>query len=337
MSSERWLKSIAGEVRRDGDKKPDWWARASVISGFVSSVVIATVGLAISSSFQKTQLASGEATARAQIEVAKLKNDDDRRLQESRFAADLMQHLLSNEPRHRALAVVMLRRTVPVLLYEEMIGLLASNDPDSGVRTAAIKQLGRSQNPEVAVTLSNISKDKTRAEKERAIADMASTSVAFTGGMSSGICVFLGTSPGLGSGADSSLGGSVFSHYPVEALEGRAGIKALSPSSLFPFLYAAISTRTNGGQSPLTKLDCQPDDTFFQTRETLALVVGLSDYRHPGFPNVAGSRADAQRVAAALAKNGARTSMLVNESGHALQHPQGTRQRSVTNRFDESH
>jgi len=35
---------------------PDWWSRAAVMSSFVSSVVLAGVGLAVTSSIQKAQI-----------------------------------------------------------------------------------------------------------------------------------------------------------------------------------------------------------------------------------------------------------------------------------------
>ena len=178
------------------EEKTDWWARASVMSSFFSSVVIAGVGLAVTSSIQKAQIDSSEALGKANIQIAQLKNEDDRRLQENKFAGDMLQNLLSDEPRHRQFAIIMLRRTLEPPVYEELLAGVASSDPATDVRQAAIRQLGASRNPNVAATLNKIATDSARSKEERKLADGAKTNVAIIGSLSQGTCSFFASSAG---------------------------------------------------------------------------------------------------------------------------------------------
>ncbi len=72
--------SIAGSGVSAGpsstlDAKPkDIWDKAQIISGFVASVVIATVGLEINWSIQRAQIKSSEDSVKAQIEVTDRNN-----------------------------------------------------------------------------------------------------------------------------------------------------------------------------------------------------------------------------------------------------------------------
>jgi hypothetical protein len=67
----------------------DFWDKADVIAKFLSSVVIAVIGIAITWSIQQTQIRTNEAIARAQIEAGRAKAADDRRLQESQITVQL--------------------------------------------------------------------------------------------------------------------------------------------------------------------------------------------------------------------------------------------------------
>ncbi len=168
--------------------KTDWWSRAPVISSFFSSVVIAGVGLHVTSSTQTAQIQSSKALGEAQVEIARLKNSDDRRLQENKLASDLLQNLLSDEPRHRKFAIIMLRRTVEPAVYDGLLSGIAASDPAADVRLAAIRQLGSSRNPNVAVALNQIATDPSRPREERQLEDGAKANVAIIGSLSEGTC-----------------------------------------------------------------------------------------------------------------------------------------------------
>ena len=62
--------AVKGELAGDQQKKRDWWDRASILSGFLSSVVIATLGLLLTSRFQMQQDATTRAINDAQRKSA---------------------------------------------------------------------------------------------------------------------------------------------------------------------------------------------------------------------------------------------------------------------------
>jgi hypothetical protein len=49
------------DMKNESPKKKDGWDRAQIISGFISSVVIAIVGILINDSIQRAQLAASKA------------------------------------------------------------------------------------------------------------------------------------------------------------------------------------------------------------------------------------------------------------------------------------
>lgn len=325
MPDQQWVKQLARELRKptahSSEKeppKPDWWARAGVISSFFSSVVIGTVGLFISSSFQKVQLASTEATARAQIEIARLKNEDDGRLQESRFAADLLQQLLSEEPRHRALAIVMLHRAVAAPMYDEIVTLLADKDPDALVRRAAIQQLGQSKSTQVAVSLSQLAMDSTKPQGERSLASAASTSIAFSN-LATGSLLFMAASPGQASFEDARLGGGVFTHFLLEALAKKSSGNQLTPNYLRDFIEDAVpvAAREQGFQQrPYTVFEGFGLDKplFAEGSKTSALVIGISRYSDDHLMALRSSVDDAQRLQRVLSDKGATVNLLTDQA-----------------------
>jgi hypothetical protein len=322
MSGDSGAKQLAREIRKLQDAKEptktDWWARAGVISSFFSSVVIGTVGLYISSSFQKVQLAETDATAKAQIEIAKIKNEEDRKLQESRFAADLLQQLLSDEPRHRALAIVMLHRTVEEPMYEEIVAMLADRDPDPRVRTAAIKQLGQSKSTQVAVTLSNLAQDTTKPQGERSLAADASTSVAFSE-LATGNLLFMAASPGQASYESNKFEGGVFTHYLLEAIAAKAGTPELTPNYLRDYIgrmVPATARELGFQQNPYTIFEGSGTDKplLMADTKTYALVIGISQYSDRNLRALQGSHSDAERMEKLLVDKGAQVSVLTDSA-----------------------
>src|ERR1700677_3124568 len=119
----------------DSEPRVDWWSRLGVISSLLSSVVIAGIGIYLSSSIQRSQLASTDGLGKAQVEIARLKNQEDSRLEESKLTEDLIQHLLSNDAKHRAVAITVLHRTVSAEMYDDVVAVLARPYPDPHVRT----------------------------------------------------------------------------------------------------------------------------------------------------------------------------------------------------------
>jgi hypothetical protein len=156
----------------------DWWDKASIISGFVSSVVIALIGILISYSIQRAQLISAEKNSEAQIAIARLTAEDDKRLQEGQLTAQLVQHLVGKDPAQREIAIVALRNSVPADVCEKITAILARQDADSNVRAQAITQLGQASSAVVTRTLAAIAHDQSRPAAERALAAESSLKVA---------------------------------------------------------------------------------------------------------------------------------------------------------------
>jgi hypothetical protein len=160
-------------------KKKDFWDKASVISGFLSSVVIAVVGLVVTYSLQHAQQSSAEALANAQLELGRINAERDRKVQESRLTADLLNHLLSTDSAHRQIAIIALRETVTTTVSDNILAVLAQRDSDSSVRATAIRQLGTSSDRGVAQELSQIAADPARSTSERALATSATGNIAY--------------------------------------------------------------------------------------------------------------------------------------------------------------
>jgi hypothetical protein len=164
---------------REAPKPKDAWDKAAVVSSFLSSVVIAVVGLILTASLQKTQLATSKVTADAQLDLAKYNSDREARLAQSKLTTDLLTHLLSSDPSHRQIAVIALRETVDPKMADSIISVLAQRDTDPAVRVAAMNQLRSSANSAVANTLSAIAGDPKRDQTERSLAEQIGLTVAY--------------------------------------------------------------------------------------------------------------------------------------------------------------
>lgn len=292
---------------------PDWWSRAAVMSSFLSSVVLAGVGLAVTSSIQKAQIQSSKALGDAQVQIAKLKNEDDKRLQENKFASDMLQNLLSDEPRHRKFAIVMLRRTVDASLYEELLSGIASSDPATDVRQAAIRQLGDSRNPNIAVALNKIATDPSRPKEERVLADGAKSNVAVIGTLSEGTCSFFAASSGTHAYESPSSGG-IFTSALLEGLKDQTATGG-TLGDLANYLQTKVPARAliDVGRSQQPVSNCEGYDVqkaVLFGRPTVALAIGISKYQDPNIPPLMAPGTDAAQVAALLKSRGANVMQL---------------------------
>lgn len=156
----------------------DWWDKAAIISGFFSSVVIALIGILISYSIQNAQLVSAQKSSEAQIAIARLKAENDRRLQEGQLTAQLVQHLVSKDPAQREIAVIALRKSIPADVCDRITAVLARRDSDPNVRAQAISELGQGASAHVSATLADIAHDATRPKEERDLAAESSVKIA---------------------------------------------------------------------------------------------------------------------------------------------------------------
>jgi hypothetical protein len=136
----------ASKADENTPHKKDIWDKAQIISGFVASVVIAGVGLLITSSIQKAQIISADKNAQAQVAVAERNADAQlalaaknataqEQIEESKLTGALAEHLISGNSLEKQIAIVALQRSVPSDMYQTIIIFLvtADSDPDVAV------------------------------------------------------------------------------------------------------------------------------------------------------------------------------------------------------------
>jgi hypothetical protein len=303
-------------------KGPDLWTKADTIAKFLSSVVIAVIGLLITSSIQRTQIATTKAIAdaqmaaskaisAAQLDAARAKAEDDKRLHEGELAVQLMTHLISKEDMQRQIAVIALRRAVAAETYDQVVAVLAQNDPSSKVREAAITQLAKSPRPQVASTLSAIALNEKRPASERDAAGRAAGRVAFT--MSAGTTKHVFGASQL---ADSvyevaALQGGVFTYFLLRGLRGdadpsaRGAVTARELSSFLAREVPAYTLANSSARQVPFYLGVGPDDPILAgVRPTYAVVVGISKYRD--LPSLQYPATDARKIAQFLVEKGAK-------------------------------
>jgi hypothetical protein len=171
---ERIDSLIAKLHRKSKRNNVDWWKRASTIASILSSVVIASAGILITWSIQKSQLAVTKSQLQitaAQLEVTKQKNEDEQRQEETKLAADLFPQLLNSDPAIRTLAVTLLHhRSARPQAYDDVLAVLATDDKSGSVRKAAIQQLAQSDSKIAGRTIREIALDAGRPKDEQRIA-----------------------------------------------------------------------------------------------------------------------------------------------------------------------
>lgn len=167
---------LARRLRKEKQTKKgvDWWQRASTLASILSSVVIATAGILVTSSIQKSQLELAKAQVQitsAELDLNREKNRDEQLDQQTKLAADLFPRLVDPNPSVREFAVKLLRYRSPNSpTVDGLLAVLAIDDTNESVRKAAIKQLVRSDTTVAGETMRNIALDNTRSQEERGLA-----------------------------------------------------------------------------------------------------------------------------------------------------------------------
>ena len=262
--------------------------------------MIAAIGILITWSIQRTQIATNESVARAQIDAAKAKAADERKIQEGQITVQLLNHLVSANATQRRLAVVALRQTVPGDVYDAVVQVLAQSDSDPSVRTAAIAQLGTAQSSQAKETLTTIAADKSKPSDERMLAAQSSTQLAITSGTDARTFVYLATTPGQHA-MESSKGGGMFTQALIRALQPRPGTRpgtslALTGKTLAERLNVELATLSEGRQTPTFWTAGNPDTAFSQDQGApkRALLIGAGDFADPKVTKLRGPEIDAK-------------------------------------------
>ncbi len=268
-------------------KERDWWEKASIVSGFLSSVVLAVVGLAITLSIDnaqiesskantKAQIISSETSARAQLHAAEEKARSDKRLQEGQLTAQLVQNLADRDPIRRRVALVALGESVPSDICDKILKIVASGEPDKQLRSTAIEQLGLSKNGSAVAVLNGIATDSHRSADERLLAKSSQSRIAVTSSIGANTFVFAASadaafvSPELGHGD--------FTYCLLRGLDG--GANPNSPGKVTVGDMVAYATRevpalSQGKQVPIFDISGSPETPMICESATHGNVVGL--------------------------------------------------------------
>jgi hypothetical protein len=318
-------------------KKKDLWDKAAIISTFVSSVVIAGVGLTINASIQEAQRNSADRNAQAQVEVAdrnaKLQIDQSariaevqRHIQESTLTAQLVEHLASDNPLKRRIAIIALQSAVPVDLYQSVLEVVVKSDPSAEVRVAAIEQVGtiRAHGSQIASIIADTAQDKTKSQQERAAAERTATGLAISSAAPPTTIVFAAAGANQQALADSKLGGGLFTSSLVRGLNGAADFNRdgnVTADELSVYLRQQVSSISQVRQVPSYWRSLAGDSgdiVIFgpgvQYAKSVALVVGNGDYSKTTYPSLAFSENDARQLGQTLATRGVDYLLLINST-----------------------
>jgi hypothetical protein len=244
-------------------KIKDGWDKAQIVSSFISTVVIAAVGILINSSIQNAQIASSEANTRAQVDVSERNNkaqlaltertaDIQRHLQEGTLTGQLVEHLAGASSLKKQIAIVVLRRAIPPEMYQDVITILVKSDADPEVRKTALEQARtlRDIAPTVVQAIAAAATDFSRSDEERQLATkvIRQTALASTAPVTTSV-LFAGTNSKEYERAD--LNGGIFTHYLLKGMAGEADSDrngSIRLDELNLFVTRMVSDATGGVQ-----------------------------------------------------------------------------------------
>lgn len=307
----------------------DFWDKADIIAKFLSSVVIAAIGILITWSIQTTQIKTNKEIAQSSLDAAQLKALDDRRLQESEITVALVEHLISKDPLQREIAVVALRSYSNSSAYDAIVQVLAKRDSDESVRRAAITQLAASTSAQVAKTLTSIALDEKKPIEERQLAVKANEQVALSAALGPETYVFAASNIEMRpAGAD--LDSGAFTQALLEGMNGdHADLNRdgkINATELASYLNTRIPAITGEKQHPEFSFPTgrvAPDlFTVEPTRQNvIAVVVGISQaspYLYSYKLPLHFAARDAKSFAAALEPRSKAVHLLTNEESDKL-------------------
>jgi hypothetical protein len=286
-------------------RKRDSWDKADIVAKLLSSVLLAGVALLINSSIQRSQMASADALSRAQMEAAKIKAQDDKKLQEGALTAQLVQHLASKDPVERQISIIALRESVPQQIYGAAVLILAQSDPSKDVRIRAIENLPASPSISITKSLTTIASDETRPADERKAAEISAQQAAvgqFLTGNSE--IVFAAATPntrafeGIGN-----LRHGVFTHFLLKGLSGEADTNSdgiVDSRELQKYLGENVPSFTEGQQRPYMTTTTTEAMALTKSRnpnaKVVVIAIGISGYSDPKIGNLFFPQQDAEAI-----------------------------------------
>jgi hypothetical protein len=255
----------------------------------VASVVIAAVGLLINSSIQNAQIAASKENTVAQTTVAKQNNDAQlaltertaaltRQLQEGTLSTQLLEAVTNGSTPKRQLAIVVLRRSLPPDLYQDLITIVVtSKETDPAVRKTALEQASKLRDvaPSVAQAIARIALDTDRPNDERQLANVTVGQLGLQATASSNTYMLSASGADQNAYSQPDGRGGIFTEYLIRGLNGEAALRNthtltqlesdhvdqgpnITFSALSRYLSAAVASNTSGRQ---TVVSLQPSSS----------------------------------------------------------------------------
>jgi caspase domain-containing protein len=283
-------------------KKKDAWDKAQIVSGFMASVVIAGVGILINISIQRAQIAASKSSAEAQIEVTERNNkaqldltrqtaEIQRHLQEGTLTGQLVEHLVSGSTLKKQLAIVVLRRSTPPDMYQDVITIVVKSDGDPEVRKTALEQarMLRDVAPTVAQAIAQVAEDSSRPPEERELATDTIRQIGLVSTAPTNTFVFSSSASTHYSVESDLLRSSAFTHYLLRGLSGEASVKRdgnVRLSELADFVISRVKSHTRLAQIPMFTAPINSSDPLIvgpgaKYSKIVSVVVGNTEYRDP--------------------------------------------------------
>jgi hypothetical protein len=323
---KRGLRQAVSVKARSTKPKKDHWDKAAIVSSFLSSVVIAVIGIWINFSIQESQIRTSSANAKAQVEVADKNTaaqiqlaertaENQRRIQEGSLTGQLVDHLTSDNPLKRRIAIVALRGAVPGEMYQNVISMVVSADPNEQVRETALQQAGTIRDPgadlsrAVALTVT----DESKPASERALAAQSAGSLAITAAAPRNTFIIAATSP-----KEAASDNGIFARTLIQGLAGLSDANhdgLITAPEIGYFITNQIPIMTSGMQHPIfMATGFGKDDVLFgqntNYHQKLALLIGNA------------SAGNNQHVLAGVARDISHVREFLQQQGVAVTHLQ---------------
>ena len=321
------LKALEAKPPKDG------WDRADVLAKFLSSVVIALVGLLITWSMQRQQDATTRAIADsqrettkgiadAQLKASKEREETENRLEQGKLTVQLLDHLTNKDPAHRKLAVITFRHALPETTYDEVTAVLAQTDQSPVVQIAAIHQLSSSRRPQASGTLAQLSRNSSVDSSVRQAAGSAvenrNISQLLSGQLS---WVFSASQFNQPAFEFNDLSHGVFTYFLLKGISGDANRNEVSVRDLADYLAREIPQYTGRQNRPVYQT---PQFAFSgavesgpilpvngATHPVFSISIGISNYRS-AVQSLQWSRNDAEAFSHLLTSKGAQVVTLLD-------------------------
>ncbi len=310
------------------EKKKDIWDRAQIVSGFVSSVVIAGIGLLLNNSIQRAQIRSSHENTVAQLNVADRNNqaqleltkknaEIQSQIQESTLTGQLVDHLASNSALRKEIAIVALRRSVPADMYQDVITLVVRSDPDPGVRETALEQATHFTpvQPDLIQAISDaINDNMDRSVQERQIASTFVKQFGLRSISTKDTFTLSSSRTDQPSFESPEFQGGIFTYFLVKGLSGAAvaqGTGSITLRQLADYVSEEVTKYTGGTQQPLLSAEGVTDQLDpviigpgSRLLKTAVIAVGNAHYDDP-IQRLRYASSDAEKLAYFFQTHGA--------------------------------